>query len=519
MESLAVVLGLLLVVTILFEVAGRVGVPYPTLLVLGGLAIAFVPGLPHLKLEPDLVLFVFLPPLLFRAAFETSLRDLRANIGPVSRLAIGLVIFTTVVVAAVAHAVVPTLGWPAAFTLGAIVSPTDALAATTVFRRLHVPGRVVTILEGEGLLNDATALIAYRAAAAAAITGVFDPGGALVGFVIAGVGGIVFGVVVGLIAGVVLQRLDDPPVEVAVTLIVPFVAYLPAEQLGLSAVLAAVAVGLVLGRRSATISSPDSRVLGHDIWLMVAFLLNGFAFLLIGLELPEAVSGLGDASPLELLRVAILVALAVVAARFVWTMVTGRLPGSALATIRRRDGHLAKQLGFLISWSGLRGAVSLAAALALPLDFPGRDLILLLTFTVILATLVGQGLTLPLVARGLDVTGLDSERDEETVARRVANDAGQAEVIRQRPRWPTHQPLLDQIEASLTDRSRHLATEDPEETRERRQERLEHEEIRRAVLAAERSAAIDLRDSGEISDDVLRTIERELDLEELRMEA
>ncbi|MGH2467381.1 MAG: hypothetical protein ACRDGL_06590, partial [Candidatus Limnocylindrales bacterium] len=176
-------------------------------------------------------------------------------------------------------------------------------------------------------------------------------------------------------------------------------------------------------------------------------------------------------------------------------------------------------LALLISWSGLRGAVSLAAALALPVDFPGRDLILLLTFAVILATLVGQGLTLPLVAHGLDVTGLESERDEESIARLAASEAGQAEVLRQRPRWPTHQPLLDRIEAGLKDRSRHLATEDPEETRERRQERVEHEEIRRAVLAAERSAAIDLRDGGEISDVVLRTIERELDLEELRMEA
>lgn len=519
MEALAAVLGLLFVVVVLFEVAGRIGVPYPTLLILGGLALAFVPGLPQLALEPDLVLLVFLPPLLFGAAFETSLRDLRANIGPISRLSVGLVIFTIVVVAAVSQAAIPELGWGAAFTLGAIVAPTDALAATTVFRRLRVPARVVTILEGEGLLNDATALIAYRTAVLATVSGTFIVDQTAVSFVVAGLGGIILGAVAAIVAGFVLGRLDDPPVEVAISLLVPFAAYLPADELGLSGVLAAVVAGLVLGRRSPTILTPDSRLLGAATWGMVTFILNGFAFILIGLELPEVMAGLAGQPPIDLLFDVVVVCLTVIVARFVWTFVTARLRGSAVSSMSRIDRRLGKGVMFLIGWSGLRGAVSLAAALALPVGFPARDLILLLTFAVILATLVGQGLTLPLVVRGLSLHGVESERNEETLARATANAAGVAAAERLREVWPAHLPLLDRISATFEDQARHLATDDPEETRERDQERIEHETIRREVLAAQRGSVIDLRDRGEISDDVLRTIERELDLEELRMEA
>ncbi len=519
MDILTALLVVLVAVAILFEVAQRIGVPYPTLFVLGGLVLAFVPGMEQIGLEPELVLLLFLPPLLFSAAVETPIRELRTNLAPLLRLSIGLVVFTMTIVAVVAYYAIPGLGWPAAFALGAIVAPTDALAATSVFRRLGAPRIVRTLVEGEALLNDATALVAYRVAVVAVVSGTFVLTDSLASFVVATVGGVAIGAVMGRVAGEILRRLDDPPVEVVISLVIPFAAYLPAEQLGLSGVLAAVAAGLVIGSRLGKILTPYSRVLWLTTWKMVAFVLNGFVFVLIGLELPGVVEGLAGRSPAAIIGLGALVAGVVIVTRLVWVFVASYLPRSPRQIVARRDPRLATRLTLVVGWAGLRGAVSLAAALALPADFPERNLILLVTFAVILATLVGQGLTLPAVLRWADWDGVEFDGDELTVARSVAYQAGLDEVERARPSWPGHQPLLDRLESSLRDRSQHLATEDPAETEERRQERVEHEEIQRGVISAQRTAVIELRDSGEINDQTLRTIERELDLEELRMEA
>ena len=518
MDTLSAVLLILVAIALVDEIARRLGVPYPTLLVLGGLGLAFIPGLPRIELEPDLVLLVFLPPLLFSAAAESPIRDLRANVVPLVRLSIGLVLFTMVLVAIVAHALVPGLSWAAAFTLGAIVGPTDALAATAVFRRLGTPRIIRTLIEGEALFNDATALVAYRAAALAAISGTFILSESLVGFVVAGVGGILIGVVVGRVSGEILRRLDDPPVEVLISVVIPFAAYLPADRLGLSGVLAAVTAGLVIGGRLGTILTPSSRLLWLTTWKMIGFVLNGFLFVLIGLELPSILEGLGDRPPAEVIGMAVLVSVVVVVARIVWVFASSLLPGSPRRQIAQRDPALATRLTFVVSWAGLRGAVSLAAALALPSNFPERDLILFVTFLVILVTLVGQGLTLPRVLRWARWDGIEPEGDEATVARTAAYQAGLEEIRRARGEWPGHQPLFDRLESGLQDRTRHLATEDADETEERRQERVEHEEIQRGVIGAQRTAVIELRDRGEINDLTLRLIERELDLEELRME-
>jgi monovalent cation/hydrogen antiporter len=517
-DVLTALLVILVAIAILFEVARRIGVPFPTLFVLGGLPLAFVPGLSRIQLQPDLVLLVFLPPLLFSAAIETPIRDLRANIAPLLRLSVGLVLFTMVVVAVVAQAVIPSLGWPAAFTLGAIVAPTDALSATSVFRRLGAPRQLVTLVEGEALFNDATALVAYRAAVLA-VSGTFVLSEAIGGFAIAAAGGIAIGAAVGWAAREILRRIDDPPVEVVVSIIVPFAAYLPADRLGLSGVLAAVAAGLVIGSRLGTILTPNSRVLWLTTWKMVGFILNGFVFVLIGLELPAILEGLGNREPLRVLGLVALVCGAVVATRFAWIFATSLLPNSARRQVARRDPRLATRLTAVLSWAGLRGAVSLAAALALPPTFPERNLILLLTFAVILVTLVGQGLTLPFVLRRAGWDGVEPDGDEGTRARNAAYEAGLEEIERARPDWPDHQPLFDRLQSSLRDRTQHLATEDPAETEERRRERVEHEQIQRGVIAAQRAAVIDLRDRGEINDLTLRAIERELDLEEIRMEA
>jgi monovalent cation/hydrogen antiporter len=517
MDVLIAILVVLVAIAILFEVARRIGVPYPTLFVLGGLALGFVPGIPRIELEPDLVLLVFLPPLLFSAAVETPSRDLKRDVVPIVRLSVGLVLFTMVIVAVVLHQVTG-LDWAAAFAFGAIVGPTDAIAATSVFRRLGTPRRIVTLIEAESLFNDATALVAYRTAVLAVTSGAFVVADAVGGFALATAGGIGLGVVMGLAATALLRRIDDPPVEVLISLLVPFAAYLPAEELGLSGVLAAVAAGLVVGSRFATILGPNSRVLWQSTWKMVGFVLNGFVFVLIGLELPTVIAGLGAHSPLELAGLVALIGFAVIATRLVWVAAASLLPNSPRQQIARTDPRLAGRLTTVVGWAGLRGAVSLAAALALPADFPERNLLLFLTFAVILITLVGQGLTLPLLVRRTGWDGVDFEADEATRARAAAYEAGLAEIARARVAWPGHQPLIDRLESGLQDRTEHLATDDPAETAERNQERIEHEAIQRTIIAAQRNAVIRLRDRREINDITLRSIERDLDLEEIRME-
>ena len=517
MDVLSAVLAITVAIALLFELARRWRVPWPSLFVLGGLALGFVPGLPRLRLEPELVLLVFLPPLLFASAAESPIRDLKTDVWPIARLSIVLVLLTAIVVAVVMH-FVAGLDWAPAFAFGAIVGPTDALAATTVFRRIPVPRRIVALVEGESLFNDATALVAYRTAVIATASGTFILADAVGGFVAAATGGIAIGLVVGFLAVQLFKRLDDPPVEVVISLVIPFAAYLPADQLGLSGVLAAVTAGLVIGSRLGTILGAPTRVLWLNTWKMVNFLLNGFLFVLIGLELPEILAGVGDGSAVRLIGLIAIVGVAVVVTRFAYVALASLLPNGPRAQIARYNPELARRLVIVFGWAGLRGAVSLAAALALPADFPQRNLLLLLTFAVIVITLVGQGLTLPRLVRWAAWDGVEFDGDETNRARAAAYEAGLAEIGRMRDRWPGHLELLDRLEAGMRDRTQHLATEDPDETAERRQERVEHEEIQRGVIGAQRAAVIELRDRREINDRTLRLIERDLDLEELRAE-
>jgi CPA1 family monovalent cation:H+ antiporter len=428
-----------------------------------------------------------------------------------------LVLLTMLVVAIVGHVVIG-LGWAAAFTLGAILGPTDAIAATSVFRRLGIQRRAATLVEGESLFNDATALVAYRTALLATVGGTFVLSDAVAGFATAVVGGIAIGLVVGVIAAALLRWLDDPPVEVLLSLVIPFAAYLPADRLGLSGVLAAVTAGLIIGSRLGTILGPQTRILWLSTWKMVGFVLNGFAFVLIGLELPQVLTGLAGRSVVDIAVVVVLVTLAVILTRLVYVEISSHIPNSTRQQIARVSPELGRRLTWVVGWSGLRGAVSLAAALALPADFPERNLLLLITFAVIVVTLVGQGLTLPRLARWSNIDGVDLDGDEATIARTAAYRAGLEELARARVVWQSHAELLDRLESGLRDRTDHLATTDADETAERTQERLEHEEIQRSIIAAQRAAVIDLRDHNQINDRTLRLIERDLDLEELRAE-
>jgi Na+/H+ antiporter len=517
MDALSAVLAITVAIALLFELARRLRIPYPSLFVLGGLALGFVPGLPRISLEPDLVLLVFLPPLLFEAAVSTPVRDLKTDVWPILRLSSVLVLLTMVAVAIVAHAVIG-LDWAAAFTLGAILGPTDAIAATSVFRRLGLPRRAAALVEGEALFNDATALVAYRTALLAAVGGTFVLENALAGFAAAVVGGIAIGAVVGVVAAAALRWLDNPPVEVLLSLVIPFAAYLPADELGLSGVLAAVTAGLIIGSRLGTILGPQTRLLWLSTWKMVGFVLNGFAFVLIGLELPQILGSLGDRSVGDVAIVVVVVTVAVVLTRLTYVEIASQIPNSTRQQIAAVSPELGRRLTWVVGWSGLRGAVSLAAALALPADFPERNLLLLITFVVIVVTLVGQGLTLPWLVRWANIDGVDLDGDETTLARTAAYRAGLDELERARVAWPGHLELMDRLEAGLRDRTDHLATEDANETAERAQERIEHEEIQRSVIAAQRAADIDLRDRNQINDRTLRLIERDLDLEELRAE-
>ena len=514
MREIELVLLLLALVTALTLIARRLTVPYPIVMVLGGLVLSQVPGLPDFQLPPDLVFFVFLPPLLFAGGYFTSIREFKANLRAIILLAFGLVIFTAAVVAAVAHMFVPALGWAGAFALGAIVAPPDAVAATAIFQRVGVPRRIVTILEGESLVNDATALVMYRFAVAAAAAGTFSLIEASASFVLVLMGGIAIGVAVGLAGTWMLARIRDTAIAVMITLLSPYAAYLPAETLGVSGVLAAVVAGLFASQALRN-SSSDIRIVATASWQMVLFLLNGLVFMLIGLQLPSVVRGLGDIN--VVLGHTGVVVLAVVLARFVWVVPASYL-SRLVPSVRKAGPAPPWRAVLLVSWSGLRGVVTLAAALALPLDFPERSFILFVAFAVIIATLVGQGLTLPLLIKGLGLAPDGSAAHDEVHARGLTTEAALARLEELRAQWPGHIELIDQLRDRYAHRARH-DEQHHENGDAAEQELLEHGLIRREVIEAERQAALQLHERGVITDDVLRRIERDLDLEELRLEA
>jgi CPA1 family monovalent cation:H+ antiporter len=434
-------------------------------------------------------------------------------------LSVGLVLFTTLIVALVVKAIVPGLPVAAAFAFGAIVAPTDAIAATAVLRRLSVPRRIILILESESLLNDATALTLYRAAVVAAATGSFVLTNTLISFSVAAVGGLIVGLAVAFVVAWIWERLFDPPVEVTLSLLIPYAAYLPAEAIGASGVIATVTAGLYLGFRSSRILSSDARLLATGVWQILIFVLNGLAFILIGLQLPVVLAGLANRPTSELIVAAVAVCVAVILSRFAWLYPATYLPRMLVRGIREKDPAPPPAGPLVIGWAGLRGVVSLALALALPVDFPERNLLLFLTFAVILVTLVGQGLTLPLLLRRAGLSAGTEEERELAVARGAAIDAALARLSDLRDEWPDHLPLIENMEERFRHTTEHLSIAEDSDGAAEDQERLEHRAILAAVISVEREAVIQARDSGAINDDVMRRIERELDLEELRLEA
>ena len=512
-------LALMVAVAGLSVLARVVRVPYPILLVLGGLVLGFLPGMPAVELPPELVLVAFLPPLLYWAGFFASPRDLQADARAISMSAVGLVLATAVAVAVTAHAMVEGMTWPAAFALGAIVSPTDPLAASAIGRRLGVPRRLLTLLEGESLVNDATALVAYRVAVAAAVGGSFVAWQAGLRFVVGTAGGVAVGLLVGWLVAELRRRLDEPVVEIVVSVFTGYAAYLPAELLGVSGVLAAVTAGLYVGWRAPELASAATRLLGFSFWEVLVYLANAVLFILVGLQLRPILEELDGTAVAILVGQGALVSAVVVAVRLGWGFSVPYL----VRLVDRRPSQVLRRVGarerLMIGWSGMRGAVSLAAALALPLDFPMRNLILFLTFSVIFATLVVQGLTLPTLIRRLNFEQDDAEEREEIRARLAATHAALDRLDELAGADWTRDDTVERLHGLYEFRRRRLKARggylEDDGTEDRSQA---YQRLLRELLQAQRQAIVRLRNQGQISNDVMHRIERELDLEDTRLE-
>ena len=520
MADVELILSLMVAIAVLAAIAHVVHLPYPILFVLGGLVLAVVPGLPTVVLAPELVFLLFLPPLVYFGGFQTSPKDIKAQLGPLLWLAVGLVIVSTLVVGVVAHTLLPELGWPIAFAFGALLAATDPVASTALLRDIGAPRHVVTLLDSESLLNDATALVAYQVAFGAVVAATFSPLDAGARILVVGCGGILIGLVIGAASAWLRRQLNDAPVEITISLLTPFAAYLPADRLGLSGVLATMTAGMFVGWFAPLISQSDTRVRTRSVWEFLVFMLNGLVFVLIGLQLSTVLNGELNKSLPELLSTTAVICVTVILVRLAWVF-----GGTGLAALlRARSADWRETL--VIGWSGLRGVVSLAIALALPLSTPDRGALLFVTFGVILVTLVGQGLSLPLLTRLLGIGGDDLEDRQELHARAVAAQAAIARIDGLAEQWPGHLPLIDTLRLQYEHRATHLEEGLDDEGADgngrspgAEQELLEHRLIRRTLIDAERSAVLQLRQRGEVTDDVWRRIERDLDLEELRMEA
>lgn len=519
MEEL--ILICLVVVALLALAARKIRVPYPILLTLGGVALALIPGLPQIRLEPQLVFDLFLPPLIYPGAVWTSWRDFRSNLRPILLLAIVLVLVTMSSIAFVFH-YLTGLPWAVGFVFGAIISPPDAVAALAVTQQLRVPRKIIVILEGESLVNDATSFISFRFAVAAVLTGSFSLGLALGQFLLVAAGGICVGLAVGWLATRVQRVLDDPPVQTMLSLLTPYVAYFAGEKLHVSGILAVVIAGMFYGWWAPRILSGRMRLQALPVWDMVVFILNGLLFMLIGLELPQVIHALPPNSVAGVARLALLVVTAVVMVRFVWMFGATYLPRVLSKTYRHKN-PFPWQHTAVIAWTGMRGADSLAAALAIPFTlpdsqpFPGRNLVLLLTFAVIFGTLVLQGLTLSPLIRWLKIVDDRVTEKEERLARLRANEAALARLEALQDTNEPRSAGFERLRSEYKERIQQLRDEAPHEDSARSLFSPDFEELAREALQTERDTVIELRNQEAISDQALRRIQRDIDLAEARL--
>ncbi len=512
---------LLLAVALLAQVAGLLNVPYPVLLVCGGLSIAFVPGLPRIDLEPQIVFLVFLPPLLYAAAFTSSVRDLRREAGRISLLAVALVVITVLAVAAVARVIVPGLSWPMAFVLGAVLAPTDPVTATSVFRATPVPERVATVVEGEALVNDGIGLTLYRVAVGAATAGTFSLGSAAIQLVLVAVGGVAIGLAVGWVLTELERRVREPEIAITLSLFTPYAAYIAAEAIGASGILAAVTVGLYGGWRASDVLVPETRLKVQAFWTAIGFLLESMLFVLVGLQVPQVVDALAPAAIGRYLVPALGVAIVVMAVRMAFVL--------AVAVARTHLPHVERALPrgerIVVGWSGMRGAVSLAAALAVPLEttagapLAGRDVVVLTTFVTIVTTIVLQGLTLPLLVRACGLGRETEDERGEQAARLAAAEAALERLDDAAARGEAPEMTVERLRTTYTEHAERATTELSDRGAGTDDTSEAYAELRAATLAAERDAVLRLRREGRLSGDAARRLQREIDLAESRLRA
>jgi Na+/H+ antiporter len=524
-ESLYMYLLILALGCGLAAIAKRIEIPYPIVLVPAGVLLSFIPSIPQMPLNAEIALNCFLPLLIYAGVVSSSWRDFLADIRAISLLAVGHVIFATAVVAALAHFLIPGFPWPQALVLGAVVAPPDEVAAIQLLRRLGIPHRLLSILEGEGMANDATSLTIYRIAVAGIATNriVFSNAAILFGSVV--IGEVGWGLAVGWLVTLLRKKVNDASIGSVLSVLTPFLAYIPPEKLGGSGVLATVVAAFYVGATSHTDSSPRMRVRDTNIWRSIDFLLNCWLFILTGLQLRSIIARQHDVTLAQMCVYALGLSAVLVVARFVWVFPSAYLPRWLFLSIRQRDPYPPWQFPFVIAFTGLRGAISLAAALALPLSiggrpFAARDLIIFLTFSAIFTTLVLQGLTLPVLIRRLGITSrvLQEEEDErkmELKARVAATGAGLAELERLSS-CPAGPHFLTYLRRQYDNRlallkARSAAKEDPQQS----------EKIIRfmsTVRSAERQALIQLQEKGTITDRVMVRIEEDVDLEDLKFE-
>lgn len=507
MGDLELLFALLFAAVLLVRAADRLHVPYPIVLVLGGLALAFVPGMPEIELDGHVVLLVFIPPLLMSAGWYSSPRELQAESRALWALALALVVVTIAAVAIAAHVLVDGLSWPAAFMLGAVVAPTDAVSAVATFASVRVPRRVQRLVEGESLINDATGLTAFRVAAAAATAEGFSWAGAFGEFVVAAVGGTLIGLVVGRVILRAISRVPDVTVSVLLSVLAAYTSYIIAEEvLHASGILAAAVCGLYGGWNQSRYLDADTRLTASAFWKILVFGLEALLFVLLGLQLEAVVDEVGEGEVERFLAIGVGLALVVIAVRLLF------------AALPLAPGLSGKER-LIVGWCGMRGAISLAAALSIAIDIPGRSEVIFLTFVIILVTLVGQGLTLPALVKALNLPSDREWSPEEAIARLEAAQAALDRLDELEEDEMISEEALRRLRDLYRARFRQcmaiIGGEKPPDALQ--EQRMRYGEVRRDLIQAERAAILNLRNEGKVSQDVQRLIERDLDLEEARL--
>jgi Na+/H+ antiporter len=527
MENTAVIVFLLFGMAFIGILSNRYKFPLPIALVLCGVAISLIPGLPVVALNPEVVFIIFLPPLLYAAAWFTSWHDFKANIRPISLAAIGLVIATTVVVAVAAHWLIPGISWPASFLIGAIVSPPDAVAATSVTKGLGLSPRMITIIEGESLVNDASGLVAYKYALTAITAGGFYVWEASLNFLLVASAGIAIGLAIGYLMYIIHKKfVCDPVIEVTFTLITPFASYLLAEHLHFSGVLAVVTTGLYLTFRASKMFTNESRIMAYSAWEVVIFILNGLVFILIGLQLRSVMQGIGDYSTGKLVLYGAVVSLVVIVIRFIWVVPAAYIPRILIRRIRETESLDPRNL-VVFGWAGMRGVVSMAAALAIPLTlpdgtaFPYRNLIIFIAFCVILSTLLLLGFTLPWVIRALKIEPHSLALEEYDVRTKVVNTT--ISHIEENLSL-IQDELLHNIKSKYEVKYNRLQRTDLPSNYFGKGKTLagnifnEFTQLQIDLIAVERKSLEEMHSKGDASEEIIRKLERELDLEETRLQ-